>query len=248
MASARPCVLVHGGWCGGWHWDDVAARLRAPGIARGGADVAGNGGARARSDARNRTARAHRRRRRVDRKGRLRDVVLVGHSYGGAVVTGVAHRCGERIAELVYLDGFVPRHGESLADILGAEFVEASRAAARNAGTPHLIPPMFSVEASVGWTGQRAADHAARMCGQPIATAFDRTHAPGPLVGAPLVHRVYRATAGSVRPIRRRGARLDGVVVLRTAVSARRGAHDAGRGGRHHRNAGNAMSAAERTP
>jgi pimeloyl-ACP methyl ester carboxylesterase len=109
----------------------------------------------------------------------LRDVVLVGHSYGGAVVTGVAHRCGERITELVYLDAFVPRHGESLADILGAEFVEASRTAARNAGTPYLIPPMFSVEASVGWTGQRAADLAARMCSQPIATAFDAMHAPG---------------------------------------------------------------------
>lgn len=44
----------------------------------------------------------------------LRDVVLVGHSYGGMVVTGVADRVPERIAHLVYLDAFVPNDGESL--------------------------------------------------------------------------------------------------------------------------------------
>src|SRR5262245_37825654 len=181
MAAIRPCVLVHGGWCGAWHWDDVATRLRArglcvevptlPGMAERAHEATPETGLHAHIDhvvalieAKN-----------------LQDVVLVGHSYGGAVVTGVAHRCGDRIAELVYLDGFIPRHGESLADILGNEFVEASRAAARNAGTPHLIPPMFSVEATLGWTGQRAADHAARMCGQPLASAFDRMDASGPL-------------------------------------------------------------------
>ena len=43
----------------------------------------------------------------------LHDVVLVGHSYGGMVITGVADRVPERIGHLVYLDADVPREGES---------------------------------------------------------------------------------------------------------------------------------------
>lgn len=49
---------------------------------------------------------------------RLKGVVLVGHSYGGMVVTGVADRAAERIAALVYLDAFVPQDGEALLDLL----------------------------------------------------------------------------------------------------------------------------------
>jgi pimeloyl-ACP methyl ester carboxylesterase len=44
----------------------------------------------------------------------LRDVVLVGHSYGGMVITGVADRVPERIRHLVYVDAFAPEDGESL--------------------------------------------------------------------------------------------------------------------------------------
>ncbi len=47
----------------------------------------------------------------------LRGVILVGHSYGGLVITGVVDQAPERIAHLVYLDTFVPRDGESMADM-----------------------------------------------------------------------------------------------------------------------------------
>jgi pimeloyl-ACP methyl ester carboxylesterase len=47
----------------------------------------------------------------------LQGVILVGHSYGGMVITGVVDAVPERIAHLVYLDTFVPRDGESLADV-----------------------------------------------------------------------------------------------------------------------------------
>ena len=48
----------------------------------------------------------------------LQELVLVGHSYGGMVVTGVADRVPERIATLVYLDAFVPQPGQALIDLL----------------------------------------------------------------------------------------------------------------------------------
>jgi pimeloyl-ACP methyl ester carboxylesterase len=44
----------------------------------------------------------------------LHDVILLGHSYGGMVITGVADRIPERIGRLVYLDAFVPVDGESV--------------------------------------------------------------------------------------------------------------------------------------
>ena len=47
----------------------------------------------------------------------LREVVLIAHSYGGMVATGVADRARERIAQLIYLDAFVPRDGQSLFDL-----------------------------------------------------------------------------------------------------------------------------------
>jgi len=47
----------------------------------------------------------------------LDNVILVGHSYGGMVITGVADRAGSRIGHLVYLDAAHPKNGESLADV-----------------------------------------------------------------------------------------------------------------------------------
>nr|WP_264007116.1 alpha/beta hydrolase [Mycobacterium branderi] len=51
----------------------------------------------------------------------LRDVILVGHSYGGMVITAVADRAPQRLARLVYLDAFWPEDGETVADIVGEE-------------------------------------------------------------------------------------------------------------------------------
>ena len=56
----------------------------------------------------------------------LHDVVLVGHSYGGMVITGVADRDPGRVGHLVYLDAAMPANGESLADI-AAPLMEAAR-------------------------------------------------------------------------------------------------------------------------
>ena len=47
----------------------------------------------------------------------LRDIVLLGHSYGGMVATGVADRARDKVAQLIYLDAFVPRDEQSLFDL-----------------------------------------------------------------------------------------------------------------------------------
>ena len=47
----------------------------------------------------------------------LRDIVLVGHSYGGMVATGVADRARDQVAKLIYIDAFVPEDGQSLLDL-----------------------------------------------------------------------------------------------------------------------------------
>lgn len=57
-------------------------------------------------------------------------MILVGHSYGAMVITGVADRAADRIGKLVYLDAANPRNGQSLVDVAGAHM-----ALARSSGT-----------------------------------------------------------------------------------------------------------------
>jgi len=164
---------VHGGWCGGWHWDEVAARLRSLGGDVYAPTLAGM--AERADEARPDTGLlAHV----ADvvaviDEHDLRDIVLVGHSYGGMVVSGAAHERPDRIAELVYLDAWVPEDGQSLADILGPDFVASAHAAADEAGTPTLVPPLYGVEDAVGWTGARAEAFAARRSPTPIQTMYE---------------------------------------------------------------------------
>lgn len=101
-------VLVHGGWHGGWVWDRVATRLRSRGHAVFAPSLTGL------------AERAHLLHAvqgpdthvqdivQLLAFNDLTDVTLVGHSYGGMVIAGVASRVPERIASLIYLDAFVP--------------------------------------------------------------------------------------------------------------------------------------------
>ena len=54
----------------------------------------------------------------------LNDVILVGHSYGGMVITGLADRIPQRIRRLVYWNAFVPQIGDSLNDLVPPHYVE----------------------------------------------------------------------------------------------------------------------------
>jgi len=110
----RTYVLVHGAWGGGWDWRPVSDILTSRGHSVFRATLTGLG------------ERAHLANPDVGLDTHitdvvntilyenLRDVTLVGHSYGGMVITGVADRIPNRIAHLAYVDAFVPEDGESL--------------------------------------------------------------------------------------------------------------------------------------
>jgi pimeloyl-ACP methyl ester carboxylesterase len=64
----------------------------------------------------------------------LEDVVLVGHSYGGVVITAVAEVVAQKVSHLVYLDAWVPKDGQRMFDLMPPERAERYREAARVSG------------------------------------------------------------------------------------------------------------------
>lgn len=73
----------------------------------------------------------------------LKNVILVGHSYGGMVVTGAADRIGERLMHLVYIDAHFPEHGQSMFDLIPAERKQRLIDIALKKGKGWLIPPLW---------------------------------------------------------------------------------------------------------
>lgn len=136
-------VLVHGGWGGGWEWQLVAGRLARRGHAVHRPTLTGLG-ERIHLASPDVNLDVH-----VDdvlnllEFDGLRDVVLVGQSYGGAVITGVADRAPERIRRLVYVDAFVPRDGDSVNDLSPPGFVNKMRESARRDGEGWRVPLPF---------------------------------------------------------------------------------------------------------
>jgi pimeloyl-ACP methyl ester carboxylesterase len=57
----------------------------------------------------------------------LSDVVRCGHSYGGAVVTGVTDRLPDRVASLVYLDAFILDSGDSVATKVNGSIIDGCK-------------------------------------------------------------------------------------------------------------------------
>jgi pimeloyl-ACP methyl ester carboxylesterase len=115
----------------------------------------------------------------------LRNVILVGHSYAGMVITAVAARAASRLSHLVYLDAFVPEAGKALLDYAGPR-AEPIREAARAHGEGWRVPP-FPPEA-FGVGSQRDRDWLQRrLVPQPLRT-FEQ---PLPAAGGDKLKRVY---------------------------------------------------------
>jgi pimeloyl-ACP methyl ester carboxylesterase len=169
-------VLVHGGAHGGWCYGPVARILRSAGHEVHAPTLTGLG------------ERSHLLRPGIDLDTHiddvvavlhyedLREVVLVGHSYGGMVITGVADRAADRVGHLVYLDAATPADGQSLVDIAGP-MMAAARARGRVVDGVELVLfpgteplPHYGVTDpdDVAWMDERLTPHPWRCFEQPL--------------------------------------------------------------------------------
>lgn len=98
----------------------------------------------------------------------LRDVVLVGHSSGGAVVTGVADRARDRINRLIYFDAIVLRNGQCLADVFPPELTQALTDLAERHGDGWRAPAPFTMQQFGVTTPEDIAWNARGMVMQPL--------------------------------------------------------------------------------
>ena len=207
-------VLVHGAWHGGWCYRDTAQALRAAGHTVHTPTHTGVGD-RAHQSAENITLETHIR----DVCGvieaeELTDVILCGHSYGGMVISGVADRLPGRIRALVYLDAFVPEHGQSLIGLIrqalppevAAVFLGSFHGTAlkNHSGLMAPIPAeMFGIKPeNRAWVDRRCVP-------QPLATFEMPLLLSG--AGAAVAQRVYiLADAWDPSPFRHFAAKLEG--------------------------------------
>ena len=168
-------VLVGGDWIGGWAWQDVARRLRARDHAVYPVTLTGLG------------ERVHLARPEIDLETHiadvvnllayedLTDVILVGHSYAGSVVTGVADRAPNRLAQLVFLDSAPLEDGESMLDFQPPEAREQLQQQVEASGDGWRLPfPSFeelALTASLEGLGEDArALMQARATAHPFGT------------------------------------------------------------------------------
>jgi pimeloyl-ACP methyl ester carboxylesterase len=166
-------VVVHGAWSAAWAWRKMRPLLRARGHELFTPTHTGLG------------ERSHLAHPGIDLEAHiadvlavlefedLRDVILVGHSYGGMVATGVADRAHQRISQLVYLDAFVPRNGQSLFDLAGEATRARASEAARDMGEGWRLPanpmPPDTSHADLDWALPRRMMQPLKTFEQPLA-------------------------------------------------------------------------------
>jgi pimeloyl-ACP methyl ester carboxylesterase len=178
IAQPRPrtFVLIHGAWHGGWCWQRVTPLLAASGHRVLAPSLAGL------------AERKHLLSAAIDldthidetvallEREDLRDVVLVGHSYGGLVITGVADRAPGRLARLVYLDAVIVNGGEAWSVTHTPERVAAWARLAAPSGGVSVPPPdagVFGIAdpADRAWVNGRLTPHPYRTYSQPLRLA-----------------------------------------------------------------------------
>ena len=189
-------ILVHGGWFGAWCWDKVVPLLQAAGHSVYTPTLTGLGEQAALltpdigldthiQDVVNL----------IETKD-LQQVILVGHSYSGMVITGVADRVPDRIAQLVYLDAVVPRDGQSLADTAPMMGTYLRREANKNGNGWRVNPPRGG---TFGITKEPDASLVrSKVTPQPLKTFLQPVHITHPDAVAAIPHTYIECTRRGV--------------------------------------------------
>jgi pimeloyl-ACP methyl ester carboxylesterase len=201
-------VLVHGAWHGGWCWDRVAPLLRGAGHEVHAPTLTGL------------SERAHLLSplvgldthvedvvRLIDVLG-LREVVLVGHSYAGQVITGVADRRPQVIARRVHLDAFVGSDGESARDLLPESVEHHWAESAAEQGFDWLVPVRklsvlgVTEQADIDWLTPKLTPHPWKTYTDPLRLIGAVEAVPAAFVECVAWMRVF---AGQAERARERG-------------------------------------------
>ena len=139
--SKQTIVMVHGAWGGAWQFSRIEPFLREAGYDVRRVTLTGLG-ERSHLASKDIGLETH-----IEdvanvlRFEQLHDIILLGHSYGGMVITGVADRMPDRIARLVYLDAILPSDGESAADVMQPGSQQLLAAAKEGFITPWWVGP-----------------------------------------------------------------------------------------------------------
>jgi pimeloyl-ACP methyl ester carboxylesterase len=200
-------VLVHGAWHGGWCWDRVAPLLRTAGHEVHAPTLTGL------------SERAHLLTplvglethaedvvRLIDVLG-LRDVVLVGHSYAGQVVSAVADRRPEAVARRVYLDAFVGAAGEAARDLLPERVARHWAESAAGPGLGWLVPVRDLAVLGVtepedtGWLAPRLTPHPWKTYTDPLRLTGAADAVPATFIECVAWLRVFRAQGERARAL-----------------------------------------------
>ena len=164
-------VLVHGAWHGGWCWKKVKVLLEDRGHTVYTPTLTGLG------------ERSHLLTPQVDLSTHIEDIVsmieyedlyhviLVGHSYAGMVISGVAGRVANRISQLVYLDAFLPEDKKSIVDYL---IVPSLNTIVSSKGDGWRIPFLGTIE-DLGVTDRKDIDWAKPRVGDQPYKTFTET-------------------------------------------------------------------------
>jgi pimeloyl-ACP methyl ester carboxylesterase len=168
-------VLVHGAWHGGWCWREVARRLRSQGHDVYTPTLTGLG-ERAHLLARSNDLSLHIKDvLNVIKCEELEEVVLVGHSYAGMIITALADRLPSVVGSLIYVDAYIPQDGQSMLDLRPAQANEVLMERVRKLGDGWRMPPLTAEELGIelaedrAWVNRRATPMALACYTEKIA-------------------------------------------------------------------------------